>query len=93
MAALTGKDGAVTVANSGTINFRSWTLNDLGHISVDVTAFGNTTRINAAGIQSWSFSAVVILDGTAPEISSAASELGETTGSGKTNTGNCLFRI
>lgn len=62
MAAISGKLGTLTIAGSGTINFRSWTINDAGPAAIDVTAFADTWHARTVGINDWSFTAEGVLD-------------------------------
>lgn len=98
MAAISGKDGNLTIAGlssgASVIHLRSWTVNDLGPASIDVTAFANTWHARTVGINDWSFTAEGILDsGTNVAVLTAAASCVFTSATGRTLTGNAVCRV
>ena len=64
MAEIGGLGGSVTIASTGTLTFRSWTIS-YTQATVDTTIFADGTRTRVPGILEWSGSAEAILDGAA----------------------------
>ena len=90
MADLTGKDGAVSIASTGTLAFRSWGIS-YSTIAIDVTAFGDTARNRAVGIKDWTGTAEAILDSAAaPSMPTAEVAVTLTAASGRTWVGNAI---
>ena len=90
MAQVSGVNGALTIAGTGTIHFRSWTINHTQD-AIDTTAFTEATRTKVAGIKDWNLSAEGTLDSaTAPILPTAASAVVATVASGETWTGNVI---
>ena len=62
-AAISGLAGSCTIGGTGTLYFRSWSV-DFTQAAVDVTSFGDAERTKVPGMREWSGSAEAIADDT-----------------------------
>lgn len=91
MARISGKDGAVTIAGTGTISFRRWSINYVTR-AVNTTAFTDVATARAIGIKDWTFSAEGTLDGaTAAAMPTAAQTCTFTQAASRTWIGSAII--